>query len=154
MSFSEKLRELSEEQRLQEASTNWGQAFEESLVSLLIEKPELFAKNVAYLHPKLFKSFPCMYAMAQIAADYQEHGIVPARPLLRSRLSKQLTVDDPYEEIFSLVDRKPTLREIPFVLEELNRFVSSRILSRLHSDEMLDLMGSNDAPLIAAKHCR
>ena len=140
MGLPEKLRELSQEQQLEGAPTDWGQAFEESLVSLLIEKPELFAKNLPYLGPKLFRSFPCMFVMAQIAADYEEHGVVPTRSLLRTRLSKQLTVEDPYEEIFHVVDKKPTPREVPFVVQELNRFVSSRILSGLHSDELLELI--------------
>lgn len=151
MGISEKLRELSQEQPPEGTPADWEQAFEESLVCLLIEKPELFAKNLAYLGPKLFRSFPCMYVMAQIAADYEEHGVVPARSLLRTRLSKQLSVEDPYEEIFKLVDKKPTPREVPFVVQELNRFVGSRILSRLTGDDMLELMAGNDAPLIAAK---
>ena len=151
MSVSERLRGLIQEQRLEEAPTEWGQGFEESLVSVLIEKPELFDKSTSHLTPHLFQSMACMFVMAQIATDYEEHGVVPTRSLLRSRLSKQLTVDDPYEDILRLVDRKPSLREVPFVIAELNRFVGSRILSRLHSDELLELMASKDAPLIAAK---
>ena len=151
MSLTEKLREQSQKQELQDTTTGWDNSFEESLVSILIEKPELFMRAAEYLKPTLFRSFPCMFVMAQIASDYQDHGVVPARTLLRSRLAKQLTVDDPYQEIFKLVDRLPSVREIPYVVEDLNRFVGSRILGRLTSDDMLDLMAANDAVLTAAK---
>lgn len=150
MNLTEKLRGIRQEQELEGKKADWGLDFEECLISLLIEKPELFSKNAAYLGPKLFTSIPCMFVILQIANSYKAHRVVPSRGILREQLAKLLTVDDPWEDILAIVDSKPSPRDVPFVLQELNSFIGARILAQLKSDEMIELMCSNDAPLIAA----
>ncbi|WP_428307963.1 AAA family ATPase [Lacipirellula sp.] len=151
MNLMNNLRGLLHEQELEGKPTDWGPDFEERLISLLLEKPDLFSKNAAYLGPKLFTSIPCMFVMLQIADSYQAHRVVPSREILREQLAKQLTADDPWEKIFAVVESKPSPRDVPFVTQELDSFIATRILSQLRSDEMIELMVSNDAPLIATK---
>lgn len=140
---------LREQENNSDSKAGWDRTFEEAFISFLIHSPERFVHAMEHFTPNLFESFTCQFVAAQIAHDYKAFGVIPSRDILRDRLAKQLTVEDPWEEILGLVKREPDLREIPFVMAEWKRFVGNRILKQLTSDEMLELMVGQDAQLIA-----
>jgi replicative DNA helicase len=110
---------------------------EESIVSLVIDFPELYSPIAKFITPDLFQVPQCQYVMAQIYTDFTKHGIIPSRNLLHARLAKQLTVDDPHEDILKLVNRKSDPREIPFLRENLHTWAENKTYELLYSDEAL-----------------
>lgn len=110
---------------------------EQSIVSLLIDFPELYQPISKFLTPDLFQNPTAKYVVAQVHNDFERYGIVPSRKLLRARLAKQLTVEDPYEDILQLVERPSDPREIPILKDSLHQWAEHRTFELLYSDEAI-----------------
>jgi len=117
--------------------TPFGNYEEEAVVSLILDFPELYASLAKYLQPELFARPEVQYIIASIWQDFDSHGTVPTRGLLYDRLSKALTVEDPYEEILRIVKRESNPREVPMLRKTLRQWAEYKIYDQLYSDEAL-----------------
>ncbi|MBA3484294.1 MAG: hypothetical protein H0T51_21030, partial [Pirellulales bacterium] len=152
MSLSEKLRQLRQEpsEQLQQAPADFGPQEEEAIVSLLLEKPDLFNNQIPHLQPALFRAATANAVMAAIHTLWLDKGVIAPRYIIRDALAQALKVGDfGWEDILKLVDRRPDVREIPFILDNLTGFIRKRILAKLHSDEALSLM---EDPILHANY--
>lgn len=120
-----------------ESESPFGPHEEEAMISLLLDFPELYIPVAKYLSPDLFDRIDTKYVVAALQRDFDLHGVVPSRALLRDRLAQSLTVDDPYEEILSVVDRKSDPREVPYLRETLHKWTEHKIYELLYTDEAI-----------------
>lgn len=110
---------------------------EEAIVSLALDHPEFFTNAGQYIKPSMFVRPECQYVIAHILNAYEKYGIIPSRAVLRSKVIKELTVDDNYKEVLALIDRKSNHREVPIIKEELLKWARKRAFGMLYSDEAI-----------------
>lgn len=110
---------------------------EEAIISLALDYPEFFTNAALYLKPEMFKRIECQFVMAHILNGYEKFGIVPTRPILKSIISKELTVTDNYRDVLSVLDRKSDYREVPYLKDDLIKWAKQRAYSMLYSDEAI-----------------
>lgn len=110
---------------------------EEAIVSLALDYPEFFTNAGQYIKPSMFVRPECQYVIAHILNAYEKYGIIPSRAVLRSKIVKELTVDDNYKEVLALLDRKSNHREVPIIKDELLKWARKRAFGMLYSDEAI-----------------
>lgn len=108
-----------------------------AIVSLVLDFPEMYVPLAKYFTADLFEQTSAKYVMASIKQDYDAHGVIPSRNLLRDRLAKTLTADDPVDEIIGTIQRKSDPREIPFLKSALHQWAEHRTYSLLYSDDAI-----------------
>lgn len=125
------------EKILESTETVFDKYQEEAIVSIALDHPEFFTNASQYIKPSMFVRPECQYVIAHILNAYEKYGIIPSRPVLRSIVSKELTVDDNYKDVLALIDRKSSHREVPIIKEELIKWARKRAFGLLYSDEAI-----------------
>jgi replicative DNA helicase len=115
--------------------TPFGPNMEAGIVSLFLDFPELFIPTSKFITLDIFSRPEVQYIIGALKRDYDEFGVLPTRPLLHDRLAKVLTMDDPYEEILTIVDRPSNPRETPILRNILRDWIEHQLYSQLYSDE-------------------
>jgi replicative DNA helicase len=115
--------------------TPFGPNSEPGVISLILDFPELFVSMSKYITADLFTRPEVKFVIAALSQDYEKFGILPTRGLLHDRLSKQLTVDDPYEDILAIVDKPSDPREAPILSKMLREWVEYKSYAQLFTDE-------------------
>ena len=115
----------------------FGKYEETAIISLLLDFPEVYAPLSNFLTPRLFQTIGPQYVVAVVKDDFDKFGVVPSRKLLHDRLAKTLTVEDPYEEILSIVDTPSDPRETPILRKTLKSWAEHRVYDLLYSEEAL-----------------
>ncbi len=110
---------------------------EEAIISLALDHPEFFTNVGQYIKPNMFQRPECQYVIAHILNAYEKYGVVPSRQILRSRIVKELTVDENYKDILTLLDRKSNHREVPIIKEDLLKWARKRAFGLLYSEEAI-----------------
>jgi replicative DNA helicase len=128
---------LQPEQDSGSIDTPFGPNMEASIVSLLLDFPELYIPTARFMTVDLFARPEVKYVIAAIQQDYEKFGIIPTRNLLHDRLAKILTMDDPYEEILAIVDKPSDPREAPILRQVLREWVEHKTYAQLYSDDAL-----------------
>lgn len=119
------------------ASSPFGFHEEEAVVSFIIDFPEIVAASIDFIEPGLFTRLECKYVMTWLLKLYKNHGTVPTRELLRDRIGRHLTVDDPYREVLAIVERKSNPREVPIIRDTLKNWAESKQFGLLYSEEAI-----------------
>ena len=117
---------------------------EEAIVSLALDHPEFFTSVGRFLTPAMFSRLECQWVMAEILNIYEKYGVVPTRPMLKDRLIKSFTEDDPHEIVLKTIDRASEPREIPIIKDTLLRWAKDRAYGLLFSDEAQDAYARGD----------
>lgn len=128
---------LQSEQESSSVDTPFGPNMEAGVISLLLDFPELYVPTAKFITTELFSRPEVKYVVAALKQDYDKFGVIPSRPLLHDQLAKQLTVDDPYEDILAVVDRPSDPREAPILRQTLREWVEHQSYAQLYSDEAL-----------------
>jgi replicative DNA helicase len=110
---------------------------EEAIISLAIDFPDFFSAVVNYLKPELFSRPETSWVIAEILNIYEKYNVIPTRGILKEHLETTLTVDDPYEEILSLVDRKSNHREVPIVKDLLLKWAKQKAFGLLYKSDAI-----------------
>jgi hypothetical protein len=110
--------------------------FESLVVPILLDMPQFV--QVGLLKPEFFNDLPTRWVIAEILNYQEKYGVAPSRTALRAVLEERVTVDDPYERIFALVDRRPDPRDTPYVREKLKDWLRSRAYGVLFSEETIE----------------
>lgn len=110
---------------------------EEAIISLALDQPEFFAAVANYLKPDLFTRIETAWVIAEILNLYEKYNIIPTRGILKECLESSVTVDDPYEEIFRLVDRKSDHREVPIVKDLLLKWARQQAFGLLYKQDAI-----------------
>lgn len=111
---------------------------EAAIISLALDHPEFFASVGRFMKPEMFSKLETKYVIAEILALYDKFDTIPTRALLNDHIQKQITEDEPFEEVLNLVHRKSDAREVPMVKDTLTRWAKSRAFGLLYSDEAQD----------------
>lgn len=117
---------------------------EEAIISLALDHPEFFTTIGRFLKPEMFGRPECRYVMSHILGLFEIHNVVPTRPLLREHVEKLLTIDEPYELILGLIERKSDYREVPIIKDTLLKWTKSRAFGLLYSDEAIQAYYAGD----------
>lgn len=121
---------------------------EEAIISLALDHPEFFTGAARFLKPDMFGKMEAKWLMALILNTFEKHNVIPTRDMLRNELRLTLNVDDPYEEVLRLVDRKSNPREIPIVKDTLLKWSRDRAYGMLYSDEAVEAYHRQDYAFI------
>lgn len=113
----------------------FGHSEEEAIVSLALDTPELFMRFVNILKPQMFKRIETQFVIANLLNYYHKYETIPTRGILKDIVSKELTTDDPYEEILATIDRPTNNREVPFVKETLLQWAKDKAYGLIYSDD-------------------
>jgi replicative DNA helicase len=128
---------LQTEQESSSVDSPFGPNMEAGIISLILDFPELYIPTSKFITADLFTRPEVKYVVAALKQDFDKFGVIPSRPLLHDRLAKQLTVDDPYEEILSVVDRQSNPREAPILRQTLRDWVEHQSYAQLYSDDAI-----------------
>lgn len=129
-------------------SNPFGPYEEEAIVSLALDHPEFFQAAARFMKPTMFVNVSVQYVMAEILNDYEKFNVVPTREMLRSKLRKNMSVDDPFEEVYRVIARKSDPREIPMVKDTLLKWSKDRAYGLLYSDEAIEAYHRQDYAFI------
>jgi replicative DNA helicase len=124
-------------QEADSVDTPFGPNMEAGIISLILDFPELYIPTSKFIKAELFVRPEVKYVIAALKQDYDKFGIIPTRALLHDRLAKQLTMEDPFEEILAIVDRPSDPREAPILRQTLREWVEHQSYAQLYSDEAL-----------------
>lgn len=113
----------------------FGSHMQAGIVALILDFPELWAPAERFITPDIFSEFPVKYAIAILKREYEKHGIIPTRELLYDIAAKELTVDDPYEEILDVIKAPSNPRETPIIRQKLHEFIEYNTIGLLYTDE-------------------
>lgn len=117
---------------------------EEAIISLLIDFPDFFSSVASFLEPKFFNKVEVQYVLANIKNRFNDTGYVPTRELLHDIIAQQLTVDDPYEEVLRIVNRRSNPRDVPFLKEKLRVWAEKKAYGLLYTPEAIQAYESGD----------
>lgn len=122
----------------------FGPTEEEGIISLALDLPEPFLSVAGFLKPAMMKRLETRYVLAHVLNTYSEFGTVPTRPLLRDIITKDLTVDDPYDDILRVVDRPSNTRELPIIRQSLFKWVRGKAYGLIFSEEAQEAYARGD----------
>lgn len=117
---------------------------EEAIISLALDHTDFFTSVIQYLKPELFTRRETIWVIAEILNLYDKYQIIPTRSILREHLESTLTEDDPFEDIFKLVDRKSDYREVPIIKDLLLDWARSRAFGLLYTPEAMEAYYAGD----------
>lgn len=117
---------------------------EEAVIALILDHPNLFDSSIKYLKPELFNRLECQFVVAELLNIHSTHNMVPTRKLLRNQIEKKLTVSDPFEDIFRIVDKKSDPREVPVIKANLLLWLKKQAFGLLYSQEAIDAFHRGD----------
>jgi len=130
---------MSDEQTLHDKdSRTFGENEEQAIIALAFDLPEFFSSVVPYLQIDHFKHIPSKFLFAIIKKLIEKHRVSPTRGLVKDIARKNLTVDDDYEPILSLIDKQSDPREAPVVKQSVVEFAKRRALGLLYSKEVME----------------
>lgn len=111
---------------------------EAAIISLALDKPDFFITIADYIRPDFFKLPHHQFVFAIVKDIYDEHGFIPTRGLVRDKALKTLKVDDDYEPILALIDRKSIPKEVDFIRNTLIEWTKDRAYAMIYSEEAID----------------
>lgn len=121
---------------------------EEAIISLALDHPEFFSAAARFIKPDMFAKLEVRWIMAELLNHYEKYNVIPTRGLLHDQLLLAVSVDDPQEEIFRLVNRKSDPREIPVIKDTLLKWSRDRAYGLLYSDEAVEAYHRQDYAFI------
>jgi replicative DNA helicase len=130
--------QIKEEESLEESKKTFGPNEEKAIISLAFDQPDSFIHILGHLETDYFSDYPTKIVFSLIEFHYNKHAVVLSREMCRDIALKSLTVDDRYEEILDVIDRKSNPREIPVIRDALIDFARDKAYSRLFSEEALE----------------
>lgn len=117
---------------------------EETIISLALDHPEFFTGIGRFMQPSMFARGECQWVMAEILNNFEKFGVVPTRPILKSRLVNSFTEDDPHELVSAVIDRLSDPREVPIIKDTLLRWAKDRAYGLLYSEEAQEAYARGD----------
>lgn len=117
---------------------------EEAIVSLALDHPEFFSAAARFIKPDMFGRLEIRWIMAEILNTFEKFNVIPTRGMLNNDLQQKVTIDDPHEEIFRIVNRKSDPREVPIVKDTLLKWSRDRAYGLLYSDEAIEAYHRQD----------
>ncbi len=121
---------------------------EEAIISLALDHPEFFSAAARFMKPDMFGRLEARWIMAEILNTFEKYNVIPTREMLRGKLAESVTVDDPHDEIFRIVDRKSDPREVPIVKDTILKWSRDRAYGMLYSDEAVEAYHRQDYAFI------
>ncbi len=113
----------------------FGPTEEESVISLIIDKPELFTAIGMYLKKEHFQKAECRFVYGLIEEQYAEHTIIPTRSLLVDLAARNLKADDDIADyVIELVKKDSDPREMPIIRDTLLEWVRGKAYGLLFSE--------------------
>jgi hypothetical protein len=125
-------------------SGEFGPYVEKSIVALAIDHPDIFMSMSRFITPDLFESPECKYLIAIILNSLEKHQVVPTRNILHDMVSENLTVDDPFDGIFEIIDGKSDPREVPILKEKMIKWAKKRAYSLIYDEAAMTAFHSGN----------
>lgn len=113
----------------------FGSTEEDAIISLSLDQPEFFGTIAQTIKPQMFKQETRQYVFAQLANAYEKYSTIPTRSLLCDIVAKDLTAEDPYEEILDLLKRPSNPREVPQVKATVLKWAQTQAYGMLFNEE-------------------
>jgi hypothetical protein len=111
---------------------------EEAIISLALDHPEFFASVISHIKPQLFSRLETALVIAELLNLYEKFDIIPSRGILKDHMESKITVDDPYEEILRLIERKSDYREVPIVKDLLLQWARQKAFGLIYKKDAID----------------
>jgi replicative DNA helicase len=91
-----------------------------------------------FIKPDMFGRLEARYVMAELLNMIEKYNVVPTRPVLREHIESKLSVDDPFEQVLQLVDRKSDYREVPIIKDLLLSWARKKAFGQIYTTEAMD----------------
>jgi replicative DNA helicase len=127
-----------------DAEKPFGPNQERSIISLAFSDPEFFQVIGSHLESEYFSDLYSRFVFTVINHHFNKSGIVIPRELCRDEVLKELTSDDEFEEILSIIDRESDPREVPVIKETLIDWCKNRAYSKLYDSEAIESFERGD----------
>jgi replicative DNA helicase len=116
----------------------FGEYEEEAIVSLIIDRPELFTPIFRFLKHQLFGRDEVQYVVAHILDYYEKYEVFPSRGILIDTIKRHLTVDQiGYEDIIAVAQRPSDPRDIPALKERILEWARSKAYGLIYDPETI-----------------
>jgi len=116
----------------------FGSYQEEAIVSLALDHPEFFTAVGRFLKPTMFGRLECQWVMAEILNCFEKYEVVPTKKLLRDKVLRSMTEDEPFEDVLEIISRKSNPREVPMIKDTLLQWARDKAFGLLYSDDAQD----------------
>jgi len=124
--------------------SEFGLNMEKSIISLAFDHPELFLTAGKHFSPTLFEDPNAAFIIAYLLNNISKHDIVPTRGIVRDFVLKHFSIDDNYQGILDLIDRKSDPRETPIVKEQLIQWLKKKSYGLIYSQRAVDAYDAGD----------
>jgi replicative DNA helicase len=124
--------------------SEFGLNIEKAIISLAFDHPELFLSAGRHFSPNLFEGADAQFVMAMLLNAIAKHDIVPTRGIIRDQALAAFSVDDNYQGVLDIIDRKSDPRETPFVKEQLIQWLKKKSYGLIYGPEAIAAFELND----------
>lgn len=122
----------------------FGPNWEAAVISLIFDQPEFITTILNYIDDDFFNEFSCKWVFTIVKFHWLKHNIIASRTILLDTAVKNLTSDDPHEEIIKLIKRESDPREVPIVKADLINWAKKKAFSKLYTEEAIDAHQNGD----------
>mgnify|MGYP006274470237 CR=1 FL=1 len=116
----------------------FGKFQEEAIISIALDQPDFFQSVSQFIKPDMFVRLETKYVMAELLNLIEKYNVIPTRPILKEHIESKLSVDEPFDEVLRLVERKSDYREVPIIKETLLTWAKRKAFGQIYSPEAMD----------------
>jgi hypothetical protein len=124
-----------EEGDIQLQQEKFGRTEEGAIISIMFDRPDFFTVILPYIEMNFLDIIEHKLIFAVVKSYYDKHGIIISRDICRDILSRELTADDPHQEVLVALERKLDPREAPVITDRLVSWARKKAYSKLYSEE-------------------
>lgn len=132
------------QQQNKQIKSEFGLNMEKAIISLAFDHPELFLSAGRHFSAELFEDPNAQFVIAYILNSITKYEIVPSRGIARDFVLKTFTIDQNYQGVLELIDRRSDPRETPIVKEELIQWLKKKSYGLIYGPEAIAAFELND----------
>lgn len=124
-----------EDGNLEIEQEKFGRSEESAIISMMFDRPDFFTVILPYIDLDFLEKIEHKLIFAVIKSYYDKHGVIISREICKDILSRELTADDPHQEVMDALDKKLDPREAPVITDRLVSWARKKAYSKLYSEE-------------------
>lgn len=122
----------------------FGKTEEQAIISLIFDQPEFMTAIMPYMEADYFDTDAVRYAFSLIKFHQDKNGVILSRAMCLDIAEKELTADDPIDEILAVIKRESDPREVPVITDKLVEWAKKKAYGKLYNKDAIDAHDRGD----------
>mgnify|MGYP000626703709 CR=1 FL=1 len=121
----------------QQGQTDFGSYEEGAFIALFIDYPETFYGVAEHITPENFTRPEAQYILTRLLMEFQSHGQIPSRALLRDQITKHLIVGEFDKDVVELLDTPVNERDVASLRGTIFTWAKNKAYGKLYTPETI-----------------